>query len=417
MNTRKLLLATLLLFLSINFLVAQVNLPSAFPDRVVLNLTENPATSVAVTWRTDVSVSEGFCEMQLAAEGPVKKEDSKTFRAKTTTIKYEYRNEPVIEANQHSFVFTDLIPGKKYIYRVGAGDYWSEWFEYKAPSADDKFSFIYLGDPQNDLKSQWSRVIRAAYNHAPDCGFMLYCGDLINRAGRDVEWHEWFHAGSFIYGMVPQVMTPGNHDYDGLMLDPHWNAQFTHPVNGPKGLEGTCFVIDYKNLRLISIDSAADSELRNEDGFKLEAQKVWLDSVLQSNTKEWVIVTTHLPFYSPKENRDNKHLRENFQPILEKYKVDLVLSGHDHSYGRGRYTDNPENGHEVMYVVSVSGPKMYEAGDKDWMEHSGAFKQLYQVISIDGNELNYESFTADGELFDWFSLKKKKNGKTIITGR
>ena len=133
MNTRKLLLATLLLFLSINFLVAQVNLPSAFPDRVVLNLTENPATSVAVTWRTDVSVSEGFCEMQLAAEGPVKKEDSKTFRAKTTTIKYEYRNEPVIEANQHSFVFTDLIPGKKYIYRVGAGDYWSEWFEYKAP--------------------------------------------------------------------------------------------------------------------------------------------------------------------------------------------------------------------------------------------------------------------------------------------
>ncbi len=417
MNYRKLLFTALVMVFGVGLLMAQVNAPSLYPDRVVLNLTENPATSVAVTWRTDVSVSEGFCELQPAAEGPVKKEDSKTFKAKTSTIKYEYRDEPVIEANQHSFVFTDLIPGKKYIYRVGAGDYWSEWFEYKAPSAGDKFSFIYLGDPQNDLKSQWSRVIRAAYSHEPDCGFMLYCGDLINRAGRDVEWHEWFHAGSFIYGMVPQVMTPGNHDYDGLMLDPHWNAQFTHPANGPKGLEGTCFVIDYKNLRLISIDSAADSELRNEDGFKLEAQKVWLDSVLQANTKEWVIVTTHLPFYSPKENRDNKHLRENFQPILEKFKVDLVLSGHDHSYGRGRHTDNPENGHEVMYVVSVSGPKMYEAGDKDWMEHSGAFKQLYQVISIDGNELNYESFTADGELFDWFSLKKKKNGKTKFTGR
>jgi acid phosphatase type 7 len=406
MNTRKLLLAICILFLSVNFLVAQINTPSDVPDRVVLNLTENPSTSVAVTWRTDVTVSESFCELQPVPQGPVKKEDSKTFKARTTTVKYEYGDEPTIDANQHSSILSDLDPGKKYIYRVGAGEYWSEWFEYQTPLDDDKFSFIYLGDPQNDLKSQWSRVIRAAYRHAPDCGFMLYCGDLINRAGRDLEWHEWFHAGSFIYGMVPQVMTPGNHDYDDLTLDPHWNLQFTHPANGPKGLEGTCFVIDYKNLRLISIDSAADSELRNEDGFKLEAQKVWLDSVLQANTPKWVIITTHLPFYSPKENRDNKHLRENFQPILEKYKVDLVLSGHDHSYGRGRVTDNPENGHEVMYVVSVSGPKMYEPGDKEWMEHSGAFKQLYQIISIDGEELNYKSFTADGKLFDEFKLNK-----------
>lgn len=404
----QILLFTVVWVLCANILVAQVNAPSPYPDRVVLNLTENPATSVAVTWRTDGSVSEGFCELQPATERPVKNEHSKTFRAKTTTVKYEYQDEPVIEASQHSFVFSDLVPGKKYIYRVGAGDFWSEWFEFQTPSGDDKFSFIYLGDPQNDLKSQWSRVIRAAYRHEPNCGFILYCGDLINRAGRDVEWHEWFFAGSFIYGMVPQVMTPGNHDYDGLNLDPHWNAQFTQPVNGPKGLEGTCFVVDYKNLRLISIDSAADSELRKEDGYKLEAQKVWLDSVLQANTKEWVIVTTHLPFYSPKENRDNKHLRKNFQPILEKYKVDLVLSGHDHSYGRGRFTDNPANGHEVMYVVSVSGPKMYEAGDKDWMEVSGAFKQLYQVIFIDGNELNYQSFTAGGELFDEFKLSKNE---------
>jgi acid phosphatase type 7 len=407
MNYKKLFFTALIMVLGVQLLIAQVSAPSPYPDRVVLNLTENPSTSVAVTWRTDVTVSEGFCELQPAPQGPVRKEDSKTFKARTIPVKYEYGNEPAIDANQHSFVFTDLVPGEKYIYRVGAGEYWSEWFQYQTPSAeDDKFSFIYFGDPQNDLKSQWSRVIRAAYRHAPDCGFMLYCGDLINRAGRDLEWHEWFHAGSFIYGMVPQVMTPGNHDYDDLTLDPHWNAQFTHPANGPRGLEGTCFVIDYKNLRLISIDSAVDSELENEDGYPMQVQKAWLDSVLQTNTREWVIVTTHLPFYSPKENRDNKHLRENFQPILEKYKVDLVLTGHDHSYGRGRTTDNPRNGHEVMYVVSVSGPKMYEAGDKDWMEHSGAFKQLYQIIIIDNNELTYKSYTANGDLFDEFSLKK-----------
>lgn len=59
-----------------------------------------------------------------------------------------------------------------------------------------------------------------------------------------------------------------------------------------------------------------------------------------------------------------------------------------------------------MYVVSVSGPKMYEAGNKDWMERSGAFKQLYQIISIEDNVLKLESFTTDGKLFDSFTMIK-----------
>ena len=399
-----------------NAVLAQLNTPSPYPDRIVLNLTPEPTSSVAVTWRTDASINEGFAEILTAPEGPVNMENVQSFKATTKSITYTYQEEPAIKANQHSFIFNHLEAGQKYIYRVGFGDYWSEWLEYKSPDADtEKFSFIYFGDPQSDLKSQWSRVIRAAYAHQPNASFMLYCGDLINRAGRDIEWHEWFQAGSYIYGMIPQVMTPGNHDYSNLILDPHWNAQFTLPSNGPKGLEGTCFVIDYNNLRLISIDSAVDSELRNDNSDKLEAQKVWLDSVLQVSSQKWVVITTHLPFYSPKENRDNAHLRKHFQPILEKHKVDLVLSGHDHSYGRGRATDDPQNGHKVMYVVSVSGPKMYEAGDKNWMEHSGAFKQLYQIITIEGDVLNYEAFTSTGELFDSFSITKKENNPSIFS--
>lgn len=386
---------------------AQEIAPSSIPDRIILNLTENSSISMAVTWRTDTTVSEGLCEVQLAPEGPIDIKKSKIFKAKTTKVHYEYSEEPKIVSNHHSCLLTELESGKQYIYRVGSQSNWSEWLQFKTPSDQNScFSFIYFGDPQSNLKSQWSRVIRGAFQHDSNCGFMLYAGDLINRAGRDSEWYEWFLAGSFIYGMIPQVMTPGNHDYNGLTLDPHWNAQFTLPTNGPKGLEGTCFFIDYNNLRLISIDSAADSELKNENGYMMTAQKSWLDSVLQTNTKKWVIITTHLPFYSSKENRDNKFLRKHFQPILEKHKVDLVLSGHDHAYARGRATDNPSNNHKVMYVVSVSGPKMYKADNKDWMEHFGSFKQLYQVITIDNNELVYESFTTDGQLFDTFILKK-----------
>lgn len=390
----------------------QHNAAKSFPDRIILNLAEDASTSIAVTWRTDLNTKEGFCELQSITPTRINPTNTQSFKAKTTRVKYGYDGEPTIEANQHSFVFTDLEPGEKYLYRVGKENSWSEWLEFKLPSREkSKFSFIYFGDPQSNIKSEWSRVIRKAYSFSPNCSFMLYGGDIINRAGRDLEWEEWFMAGSYIYGMVPQVLTPGNHDYSGLKIDPHWKYQFTQPGNGPEEVKNTCYFSDYKNLKIISIDSATENELRDENGSALKSQKAWLDSLLTVNTKDWVIVTTHLPFYSSKETRDNPILRKHFQPILEKHGVDMVLTGHDHSYGRGTASDFSEEP-SIVYVVSVSGPKLSKVSDKEWMQVKGSNIQLFQEISIEENRLHYKAFTADGELFDEFKIKKRANGKS-----
>ncbi len=408
-------LVTVVLFES-NFASGQINAASKNPDRIILNMAQDASTGVAITWRTDNSVSEGFCELQELTGSRINPSNTKTFKAKTTSVKYEYQGETTINANQHSCVLTGLIAGRKYLYRVGFEDNKSEWFEFSQPQNDNgRFSFVYFGDPQTDLKSQWSRVVRKAYNTVPDCSFMLYGGDIINRAGRDTEWYEWFEAGSYIFASVPQVLTPGNHDYIDLQIDPHWKYQFTQPGNGPKEVQGSCFFIDYKNLKIISIDSAVESELEDENGAALKSQKLWLDSVLTANTKQWVIVTTHLPFYSPKQSRDNPQVRKNFQPILEKHKVDLVLTGHDHSYARGTASDNEAVKPTVMYVVSVSGPKLYEPGDKTWMQFKGGNQQLFQVITIDDDNLDFKAYTAGGVLFDQFAIKKNKKGKMKFT--
>lgn len=398
--------------LAFQFVAAQNYLPTSYPDRIIMNPGSDAERSAAITWRTDDQTPEGVLELQPAPAGPVDKALSRVIRAKSTLVKYEYPDEPTISAMQHTCLLQNLNPGTKYMYRVGSGNFWSEWFEFSIDgNRNNKFSFIYFGDPQNDIRSQWSRVLRSAYRQNPESAFMLYAGDLINRAGRETEWQEWFEAGSFIYATVPQLMTPGNHDYHrDQVLDSHWKYQFNLPDNGPEGLKHTCYFIDYKNLRLISIDSAADSELRDASGTALEKQKAWLDSILTMNTREWTILTTHLPFYSPKESRDNDHLRQAFQPIIEKHGVDMVLSGHDHSYGRGQATDNPAAKNPIVYVVSVSGPKMYEVGDKEWMKVKGSNIQLFHEISIDNNLLTFKAFTADGRLFDQFVLKKKKNG-------
>ena len=174
-----------------------------------------------------------------------------------------------------------LLKRTVYAYRVGAGDHWSEWFQFTTASNTNKpFSFIYLGDAQNDIRSKWSRVIRRAFAHQPDARFIIHTGDLINRSNNDQEWGEWHYGGGFINGMIPSLPSPGNHEYvrddkRKLILDPHWGVQYTLPGNGPKGLEESVYYVDYQNVRIISLDS----QMIILDEASAKIQYEWLEKV------------------------------------------------------------------------------------------------------------------------------------------
>ena len=84
----------------------------------------------------------------------------------------------------------------------------------------------------------------------------------------------------------------------------------------------------------------------------------------------------------------------------------MVLTGHDHSYARGTVSDTPNIKPSIVYVVSVSGPKLYPAGDKEWMQKSISYKQLYQIISINDKVLTYKAYSVSGELLDELELDK-----------
>lgn len=395
--------------------------PSREPDRVILNVTEDAATSLAVNWRSDTSVANGFVEYAVATDGPEFTEMVTRLEAKKESLTTKHLEEPTVHAHYFSAMLSNLKPGGKYVYRVGTEGAWSEWYQVQMPEADnEKLSFIYFGDAQNDLKSMWSRVIREAYKTIPQVDFMLHAGDLINRHDRDLDWGEWFYAGGFIHATVPSVMTPGNHEYGkGVILSPQWRAQFNLPVNGPSGLEETCYVVNYPNLKVISLDA----EQIDESPYYLDKQALWLDSVLTHDPRKWTAITFHYPVFSTKPNRDNEKLRARFKPIFDKHKVDIVLQGHDHAYGRGMVNNVP-TGYSVndknsgtMYVVSVSGPKMYDISDDPWMDRKARNTQLFQIITIDGDVLSFQSFTATGSLYDAFDLEKRKGKPNKLVNR
>lgn len=394
---------------------AEAHRPTPLPDRIILTWSGDPTTTQAVTWRTDTTITSGYAEFAVATEGPEFAKVAQRVSAKTVELKTD-----LAACHCHSVEFTDLAPATRYVYRVGDGVNWSEWIQFTTASSEpEPFSFVYFGDAQNDVRSHWSRVIREAFRDAPKTRFFLHAGDLINNANSDGEWGEWFQAGGWANGMIPSIPVTGNHEYTGRILGKvnlsnHWRPQFTLPTHGPEALSETVYSIDFQGTRIIVLNS-------NE---KQDLQTAWLKNVLETNPQKWTIVTFHHPLFSAAKNRDNPLLREAWKPLFDQYHVDLVLQGHDHAYARSGLvgTQNTETGASgqaasgTVYVVSVSGPKMYPLGEQKNAEFVRVAEdtQLFQVISIDGDRLRYQAKTATGKLYDAFTLTKSAEGPNLL---
>ena len=202
-------------------------------------------------------------------------------------------------------------------------------------------------------------------------------------------------------------------------ISSHWRPQFSFPIqNVPDDrLKETVYYLDYQGVRFISLDSNIETE----------KQVSWLRKTLEDNPNRWTVMTFHHPMYSPASNRDNKEMRQQWKPLLDEFKVDLVLSGHDHTYSRTGLVDSKDiknipTGYQQAYdpeigtvhVVSVSGPKMYKITKGSYAKKLGENTQLYQIIDIKKNKLRFRAFDATGKLYDEFLIQKQEGKPNLL---
>ncbi len=431
--------------------IPEWQLASGSPDRIVATVATDPATGFSVTWRTNQRVDMATAEITRATADARFDIHADAVSAKTTVAAlsegrdglghYRYpANAGLAGVNYHSVTFKNLTPNTLYAYRVsGKKGRWSEWFQIKTAPKDKRadIDFLYFGDAQNGIYSQWPRVLRAAWNKAPNASFALYAGDLVNEGSKDKEWGEWIKAGGFMHAMVPAIVVPGNHEYDWRhyqgqskkwALSALWKNHFTLPETQalPAQLQETAYKVSYPDLDIYVLDSEAlgSNEL-------LDAQAKWLDDTLQASTATWRIVTMHHPIFSscgiPLERggQDEPNIRAAFLPILLKHNVDLVLQGHDHTYSRGSIgmtgfestVADAGSSKKVksVFITSVGGPKNYPQKTSRWQQYQHYGVTLdriaentptYQVIKKRADSLSYQSYTADGVLYDAFTLSK-----------
>ncbi|MDZ8170715.1 metallophosphoesterase family protein [Microbacterium xanthum] len=439
-------------------------IPTEAPSRILLSLTETPATSIGVTWRTDAAIDAGSVEVRELGG------DTRSVPATT--------GEPVgfssweYSSRSHSAVIDGLSPETTYEYRVGTGEHVSDWFSFTTAAESGAFTFIGFGDAQNDLTEGFTPVAQMAFADVPEAAFALHPGDLINNSDRDVQWAEWFRAQEPFTATIPTITTPGNHEYSGDQPLTQYHEHVTQPLNGPvataedaytrafeeeiaEHLAESAFYVDHQGARIISLDDNPGSGVtefipdevpaceleRCESAIEifLRMQGEWLGDVLAENPHPWSIVTFHQPVFSTSEGRDNALVRNAWLPILEEHDVDLVLTGHDHSYGRGHLIANETDLDGVqtgpVYAVSVSGPKMYTLSDPDdniWTQNGArqvtraGNTQGYQVIDVTEQAIHYRAIVAVkqdgstvdaevGEVFDEFTITKYPDGTKWVT--
>lgn len=359
---------------------------------------------------------------------------------------------------EHSVSIGGLKPSSTWYYSVGdptaalAGGDASFRFTTSPPCGKAVDSRIWiLGDCGTANADQYAvrdAFCRFTAKRTPD--LLLLLGDNAYNTGTDAEFQAAiFNTYPETLRRVPVWSTLGNHEtaqstnYFGNY--PYFDI-FTLPTKGEAGgvASGTehYYSFDHGQIHFICLDSMTAD--RSRDG----AMARWLNEDLASTTATWLIAFWHHPPYTRGSHDSDVEqqlveMRMNFLPVLEAAGVDLVLSGHSHSYERsflldGHYglsntltsamkkdagSGRPAEG--AAYTKPLTGSRSHNgavyavagsAGKTSGgsLNHPAMFVSLNQlgslVLDVRGNRLDASFVHPDGNSFvtpDTFTILKK----------
>ncbi len=387
--------------------VWKTRLPSGEkPDQCVVSFGDNPARSLAWTWRTDSSKASSVVRLERS-DGTSRREVQGTVRTITSD---GLLNDPVI--HRHVVVADSLEPDTVYRYSLGDGtdSGWSPWHQARTgPIGDRDYAFLTMGDPQCGLE-EWGRLLHSARARRPDAGFLLIAGDLVDRGNERSNWDHFFLRAAGVFEQLPLLPCVGNHEY--LDRGPRiFAGSFRVPGGGPSGVpHGLTYCFEYSDTFIAVLDS-------NPAVYSAQMARTiaaWLDRKLSGTSARWKLVVFHHPIYPSHLTREQPQLGEAWVPIFDKHHVDLVLQGHDHAYLRtqpmrgGRPADSAETG--TTYVVSVSGRKFVPVADRGYAARCFANVATYQTIDVSPRQatLLYRAYDLEGRERDRLEISKAR---------
>jgi hypothetical protein len=366
----------------------------------------------------------------------------------------------------HSVNLTGLTPYTKYYYNIGSstlstqGDTNNYFLTLPVPGTPGNYRFWVVSDCGNGSTNQVN--CKNAYkNYAgnrPTNGW-LHAGDLVYTSGTNAEYNaSYFNIyQNDVMKNIPMFPAPGNHDYNNgattTTTVPYFSI-FSTPSAGQSGGVASnnpaYYSYDYGNIHFIALDSYGTTGASQKMYDTTGAQVLWLKADLAANIKPWIIAYWHHPPYTMgSHNSDTEGdlvaIRTNFIRILERNKVDLIITSHSHDYERSKLM-NGHYGNEASFNASthhlssssalyngsvnscpyekdsvtkkigtvyvVTGSAGQLGGQQTSFPHNAMFYSNATnggscILDIEDNKLNLKWLCADGVIRDEFTMVKE----------
>ncbi len=282
---------------------------------------------------------------------------------------------------EHVMKLTGLLPDTKYYYNIGTSnislqgdtDNYFRTLPLTSATYDKAIRILAVGDVAK--ATIYEEQMRDAFLHYIDTNYVdgyLMLGDNAYPNGQDSDFQQGFF-NYFEQSITKHtVLWPalGNHEYanDSSLRQTHSISYFdifSLPMQGECGGVASntemYYSLNIGNVHFVNLDSYGLEEvggnyygIADTEG---SPQIHWLEQDLKANTLPWVIVSFHhAPYCMGTHNSDTESdlaaIREHVNPILERYNVDLVLNGHDHTYQRSDFIHH-HYGMETTFDSSI----------------------------------------------------------------
>lgn len=379
------------------------------PDNIVLTPAGDMASSLSIAWRTSSRIADGI--VQYRKGGITDQGGSEERQAAFTEI-----SSPELKGdrNIHCFAATldGLEPGTTYSYRVGSKEQnaWSDYASFTtAEISPPSFSFVYMADTQ--IKpARVGNLMDCIEKQHPETVFYMISGDIVDMGDWRNLWDDFLANTHSVFSRKPLAPTMGNHDagdknYGSVIFNAYFNTQNRNRKT-PNRVENYSF--RYGPAYFIVINQ-----------FGVSAQTKWLEKELQTADAfgaKFKVVMFHHPVYNPRSKRQKPDVHNQWVPLFDRYKVDFVLTGHDHSYVRSKPLNAgkpvPEGQFGTTYIVSTACEKFYPYDKLDIAEVQFTDVPTYQVITFGVGEngeadVKYRAYSYGENPVDSFEYSKQ----------
>lgn len=384
------------------------------------------STELHISWYSKkVTNQQGVMIAKSSEMNGTQFPENAKFYSVTSNKKITLKNGEAYYANKAKVQQLEENTAYMYSYTKGDGKM-SEPQEYRTKSFSD-YQLMYVGDPQigasgnaaSDVNG-WKTTLNEGLKNFPNISYIISVGDQTNASSDttdgsaknnfEVEWAGFLEPTQL--KNIPVQTLVGNHESKGTNFANHTYV----PNESSVGTEaGNDYYYTYGSTLFIVLNT--------NNGNAADHDAVMKQAVEANPNAKWRVVSFHQDVYGsgePHSESDGKVIRQWLEPVLDKYDIDVVLTGHDHSYTRsyqlkagqvqttnsedesGRVI-NPE-GTVYMAANSASGSKYYDlmpSAQYYVAKRQQENHQNYSILNIDDVSFSIDTYdVVTGEKID-----------------